>query len=302
MIEYQIGPDDAEQRFDRFLRKLLRRAPHPAIQRLIRTGKARIDEQRSKGDTLLKEGHRVQLDLGETERLSWIEDREDQRIERPLSILYRDDDVCIVDKPPGLAVHGGTGIDDHLIGRLLAVLERTDSATFRPAPAHRIDRPTSGLVAVGASARGLRGLTEAFRDGSVDKVYITVVEGVPAPQDGRIDAALRVLEDAGDGPRAVVDDDGLPAVTRYRTVREGRHRALLQLAIDTGRTHQIRAHLSALGHPVLGDTRYGATQTEGLAGRELFLHAQRLRFAHPITGKTIDTQSPVPRVFVRALD
>jgi len=209
-------------------------------------------------------------------------------------VLYRDDEVLALDKPAGLAVQGGSGQTRHLDGLLDAL--RFDAAE-RPRLVHRLDQDTSGVLLLARGAAAARRLTEAFRRGEVAKLYWAIVAGVPQPPRGRIDAAL-VKRGRPGGERVRVDDDeGRPAETDYATLdRAGRRAALLALQPLTGRTHQLRAHLAAIGTPILGDGKYGG-QAAFLPGmtlvRRLHLHARRLLFRRA-NGRRVTVVAPPP--------
>ncbi len=198
-----------------------------------------------------------------------------------LAVVFRDEDLLVVDKPAGLAMHPGTGVHDHLLGRVHRLLGASRGHSFRVAPAHRLDRDTSGLVVFGVSAQGLRGFTALLRDHAVRKTYLARVHGLPPPQ-GEIDLSL-ARHDASVGPKMHVQADGVAALTRYRVVATLAQRAVLEVELATGRTHQIRAHFAAIGYPLVGDHRYGRAD----GARRLCLHAWRLEFAHPINGDAL---------------
>ena len=214
-----------------------------------------------------------------------------------LVVVHRDPDLWIVDKPAGLAVQGGSAVDDHVVARLDRAFGRRAGTTFRPAPAHRLDRGTSGLLVCGVTGRGLRGAAELFRAGTVEKTYLAVVTGRPDPAEGTIDLPLVDRPNHARGPRARPDPAGLPAITHYRTVAAGARTSELEVVIETGRTHQIRAHLAAIGHPIVGDVRYGAPKDGPLPRGTFALHAHRLRFRHPVTGDGLNVEAPRPGRF-----
>ena len=300
MQELRIGADDAGQRLDRYLRKLLVAVPLGAIFRQLRTGAIRVDGRKAKPDLRLLAGMVVQMrvrseDLAAAEPARAAAPRRAWRGPAP-RVVHRDADVLIVDKPAGMAVQPGSGQGEgHLVAWLEQVAARAHSPTFRPAPAHRIDRGTSGLCAIGLSPAGLRGLGAAFRDGTVAKTYLAVVHGVPATARGTIDAPLRELAaPAADGPKVAVDALGKPARTDYEVVSTAGDRALLRVRIHTGRMHQIRAHLAHLGHPIVGDRRYGSPVRMGTT---LLLHAAELVLAHPTTGEPLRATAEPPAAF-----
>jgi 23S rRNA pseudouridine955/2504/2580 synthase len=309
--EITLTAAEAGQRFDRYLRKLLRTMPLVAIMKHLRQGDLRLDGKKADGSVRLAEGMKVTLRLPAAD-LAAIEAGAERRPAAPAGavtrippelrpkIVYRDDDVLVIDKPPGLAVMPGTGREnEHLVAWLDQQRLGTRTATFAPAPAHRLDRGTSGLVAIGLSPAGLRGLTAAFRDDAVQKVYVAVVHGCPSEPRGTIDAPLRVRTDAGKKePKVVVDPAGQTARTDYEVLERGVRATLLRLLLHTGRTHQIRAHLAHLGCPIVGDERYGST---GKAGEGFLLHAAELSFPHPCGGGRVHCTAPTPAAFGAAL-
>ncbi len=210
------------------------------------------------------------------------------------AVLHRDDAVIVLDKPPGLAVQGGTGTERHLDGLLDAL--RFDAAE-RPRLVHRLDRDTSGVLVLARSAAAAAALAAAFRGKTVRKVYWALTVGVPKPRQGRIDLPLAKLMRPG-GERVVADaDTGKRAVTWYRTVAHaGDKIAWLALEPVTGRTHQLRAHAAAIGTPILGDGKYGgaAAHPAGMPqARQLHLHARAIDFPHPAGGR-LRVTAPLP--------
>ncbi len=306
--EIAVTEAEAGQRLDRLLRKLLRDLPLSAIFRHLRSRNIRVDGHKADGALRLVAGMVVQLRLP-AEDLAPLDVAPSPARSGPMvawprelapRIVYRDEDVLVVDKPAGLASQPGTGLQGR---NLVDWLEHEGlgarTATFQPAPAHRLDVGTSGLIAIGLSPLGARGLAAAFRDDQVEKVYLAVVHGVPEAASGSIDAPLRVRDEAG--PRdvkVVVDPAGQPARTDYQVIGRGPGVALLRLVLHTGRTHQIRAHLRHLGHHIVGDRRYGSPRD---LGRRFLLHAAELTFPHPRTGELRHCRSRQPRDFTTAL-
>jgi len=310
MHEITLTEAEAGQRFDRYLRKLLHTMPLAAIFKRLRSGDLRIDGKKADGSVRLTAGMKVQLRLPEAD-LAVVATAAPRRggaahttmripSELKPRLVHKDDDVLVISKPPGLAVQPGTGREnEHLVAWLDQQRLGTRSATFAPSPAHRLDRGTSGLVAIGLTPEGLRGLTAAFRDDLVQKIYLAVVHGVPAEAKGTIDAPLLVRTDAGKKePKVVVDAAGKAARTDYEVLQRGRKTALLRLVLHTGRTHQIRAHLAHLGHPIVGDERYGskASHDDGF-----LLHAAELTFPHPRSGEPVHCIDEPPESFAAAV-
>jgi 23S rRNA pseudouridine1911/1915/1917 synthase len=222
-----------------------------------------------------------------------------------MKIVYEDDDIIVVNKPAGVAAHptpGWTG--PTVVQGLLAAghTVATSGAAERQGIVHRLDANTTGLMVVAKSERAYSSLKQAFRDREVDKVYHALVQGHPDPLRGTIDAPI-ARHPAGDGRFAVVSD-GRPSVTHYDTLEAFRAASLLEVILETGRTHQIRVHMSAVRHPCVGDRLYGADPV--LAARlgleRQWLHAKQLGFAHPGDGQRVTFTSEYPADLERALD
>jgi 23S rRNA pseudouridine1911/1915/1917 synthase len=219
--------------------------------------------------------------------------------------VYADADLAVIDKPAGLVVHPGAGTPDGtLVNGLLAEYPEIASVgeAGRPGIVHRLDRGTSGLMVVARSAAAYDGLVAALTRHEVERGYVTLAWGTFDAKAGVVDAPI------GRSPRAptkmAVSARGKPARTRYE-VRNAYHEpvevSLLGCALETGRTHQIRVHLAAIDHPVVGDDRYGGTR-QSLPMDRPFLHAERLRFAHPVTGEEVAFSSPLPSDLTAVID
>lgn len=299
MREVVVTEHEAGQRLDRLLRKLLRSAPLGAIFRMLRGGAIRVDGGKAKGDLRLVAGMRIELRVHDADLAPPARPPAAASPPRVGALAPRvvgmDDDLLVLDKPAGLAVHGGTGIADSVVAWLDRSGLGVRTATWRPAPAHRLDRGTAGLLLVGLTPSAQRALTAAFRDGAVDKTYHAIVAGRPSPRAGVIDAPLRTLAgaDASDA-KVVVDPSGDPAQTRYETLWSRSGRSLVRLFPRQGRQHQLRAHLAHIGCPIVGDRRYG-----GAAGRGagFLLHCTAMALPHPGTGEHVSFTAPLPPAF-----
>ena len=222
-------------------------------------------------------------------------------------ILYEDDAILAVDKPGGLAVHPGSGIKGATLVDWARQYLQVDpeQKDFKPSPAHRLDRETSGVILIAKKRKAMVGLTEIFTAGTADKTYLTLVKGrMPRPV-GTIDLPLAEHQQTARS-RQERGVNMQPAVTHYRVLATGAGVSLLECTIETGRTHQIRRHLAAIGHPVAGDARYGdfpfnreIAKSWGL--KRQFLHARRLEIQHPISGQRMVFEAPLPDELVEVL-
>jgi 23S rRNA pseudouridine1911/1915/1917 synthase len=222
-----------------------------------------------------------------------------------MKIVYEDDDIIVVNKPAGVAAHptpGWTG--PTVVQGLLAAghTVATSGAAERQGIVHRLDANTTGLMVVAKSERAYSSLKQAFRDREVDKVYHALVQGHPDPLRGTVDAPI-ARHPAGDGRFAVVSD-GRPSVTHYDTLEAFRAASLIEVILETGRTHQIRVHMSAIRHPCVADRLYGADPVLAahLGLDRQWLHAKRLGFAHPDDGRRVEFSSEYPADLVRTLE
>jgi 23S rRNA pseudouridine1911/1915/1917 synthase len=295
--EFVAAAEDAGQRLDVFLAEHMPDWSRSQLQQLIRSGLAKIDEQPArKGGTKVEAGNRISI-LAKHEPLNAFPE------ELPLSILYEDDDLAVVDKAAGMAVHIGVGTKSgtlvnallfHLSGGLSAV-----AGEMRPGIVHRLDKMTSGLIVVAKNDASHRALADQFRARTVHKHYQTLVHGRVDAEQGKIEAA--VGRDPVKRARMRVDGIGArEALTFYRVVRRFHHFTLLDVEPRTGRTHQIRVHFASLHHPVVGDKMYGAparvrmgSQDRGTLDRN-FLHAAQIEFVHPRSGEPVSFKSPLP--------
>ena len=296
--QMQVSRDEADLRLDRWFRRHFPDLGHSRLQRLLRTGQIRLDGRRVEASARLMPGQTVRippLPAAEEARpaspVATPARRADAEALRRM-ILHEDDALLVLDKPPGLAVQGGTRTARHVDGMLAALAAGGE----RPRLVHRLDRDTSGLLVVAKTARAAAELTRAFRRHEVDKLYWALVAGRP-PGRGVIDEPL-AKQPGARGERMAADETGQAARTAYQVVaRAGKVACWLALKPLTGRTHQLRAHCALIGAPILGDSKYGgaAARLPG-APPGLMLHAREIRLPHP-DGGTLHLTAPPPAGF-----
>ena len=283
-----VSPDEAGLRLDRWFQRHFPDLGHGALQKLLRTGQVRIDGKRAEARDRIEPGQTVRLPPGVTaspparpRERTRLSDRDAAEIQR--LVIHRDAEVIALNKPPGLAVQGGSGTERHVDGLL-------DGLRFgyeeRPRLVHRLDKDTSGLLLVARTGQAAKRLAESFRDRETEKLYWAVVVGVPPRPEGTIDLPLAKRPGARDRETMQVDhEEGQKALTHFRELdRAGKRAALLALWPRTGRTHQLRVHCAAIGCPILGDRKYGGEEALLAAvadARRLHLHARRLALPHP---------------------
>jgi 23S rRNA pseudouridine1911/1915/1917 synthase len=287
--EFIASAADAGTRLDAFLARVsgLSRA---RVQALVAEGRALVDGVPRKPRHLLAPGARVELHVPPPTRLDLTPEA------MPLDILYEDDDLLVLNKPAGLVVHPGAGrTSGTLVHGLLAHCPRLSGigGVERPGIVHRLDRDTSGALVVAKSEAAHQGLSRQFKARQVQKRYLALVQGAVREEAGRIEAPIG--RRAQERQKMGVREGGREARTAYRVLRRLPGRTLVELLLETGRTHQIRVHLAHLGHPVIGDRTYGGRRERGApeVPRQM-LHAWRLGFHHPVRGAWLEFTAPIP--------
>ncbi|TVQ36942.1 MAG: RluA family pseudouridine synthase [Wenzhouxiangella sp.] len=286
-----VAADRAGQRLDNFLIGQLDGVPRSLVYRLVRTGQVRVNGSRAKPMKKLHAGDEVRIPPVATEapRRGQVPDGLVDEIRR--RILYRDSDMVVLDKPAGLAVHGGSGLSYGLMDAVQAM-----DADWKPV--HRLDRPTSGLLLLACHHQAVVAMQRAFAAREVDKRYLALLRGELAEDRIRVDAPLKKIRDGSGQRQIIVADDGQPAVSVFRCLERLAGYTFVEVVIETGRTHQIRAHARHLGHPVAGDDLYDA-QLAPAGLKRLFLHAHYLRLRWP---EDHVFSAPLPDELGRLLD
>lgn len=274
----RIGPDEAGQRIDNFLRRQLPGVPKGRLYRLLRRGEVRVNGGRVRAEYKLAAGDEVRVPPA---RIRAASQAPPERLAAAMldSVLYEDKRLLVIDKPSGLAVHGGSGVSHGVIELLRHARPELRSLSL----VHRLDRETSGCLVIAKRRSALRELHQRFREGNVDKNYLALVVGDWQLGEQRIDAPLLVTHRKGGERHVVISEDGKRAATFVRLSRGYGKYSLLQCSPETGRTHQIRVHLASSGYPIAGDERYGDEdanrRVRKLGLTRLFLHAQSIAFS-----------------------
>ena len=275
----ELSDEESGQRLDNYLMRILGGVPKTRIYKAIRTGEVRVNKGRAKPERKLNAGDVIRIppvSVAVREEGRGVPDRWSQRIDR--SIIHNDSELMVIDKPTGLAVHGGSGVQFGLIESLRQMFPDQRYMEL----VHRLDRDTSGLVMIAKRASILRELHALLRGDGVDKRYLALVAGKWPAHRARVEASLEKSA-LPSGERIVrVTPEGRRSLTDFRVIERYRGATLIEAKPVTGRTHQIRVHTQHAGHPILGDPKYGSEEQLALAKmhglKRLFLHAQRLEF------------------------
>lgn len=311
---YTITREDAGQRLDKALLHMFPQVNFTLVNKLCRKGQIRLDGKRVKGNERLEEGQVLKLPpmllnskteeaegtilaLTPAER-KWLESL----------ILFQDEHLLIINKPAGVPVQAGSGHSRSLDRLMVALMPEQ-----KPRLVHRLDKATTGVLVFGLSRRAAAGMTKQFAARETEKIYIAIAQGTPLESEGVIDFALKKTAAAEGGKgggnelvRAVKNNkEGLvgdAAATAYKRLARKGHLQLVEAQPLTGRTHQIRAHFATMGAPLFGDEKYGGDAYKFQNKARMFLHAHRLTFTHPETGKVMTIKAPLPEYFDDYLD
>jgi 23S rRNA pseudouridine955/2504/2580 synthase len=302
-----VDSGHAGQRLDNFLLTTLKGVPRTHVYRLLRKGEVRVNKGRARPDYRLEEGDIVRIPpvrRGESEgkklaaqaaaggRFDWLHER----------VLFEDEHLLVLDKPAGLAVHGGSGVS---VGLIEALRELRPYTPFLEL-AHRLDRDTSGCLLFAKSRQALVRLHDLLREGGIDKRYLALVEGHWRGGIRRVDAALEKSRPTTGERRVEVGEEGKESASEFRPREKFTGATLVEIRLLTGRMHQARVHAAHIGHPIAGDEKYGSREFNGATRRlglsRLFLHAASLDFRHPLTGRKMHIQTPLPPELARVLE
>jgi 23S rRNA pseudouridine955/2504/2580 synthase len=302
VTKVSIGSEQAGQRLDNFLFRMLKGVPKSRIYRMLREGELRVSGRRSKPEYKLVEGDEVRIPPVRVAEPAPTPAH--GPITNPLldRVLYRDDALLVIDKPAGQAVHGGSGVS---LGIIEQLRQELPDARFLEL-AHRLDKETSGILVLALKRSALVELHRMLRDGEPKKTYLALAVGEWRDPLRHIKLPLHKFLTEDGERRVEVNDDGQRAHTIFRRIKVAGGFSLLEAELKTGRTHQIRVHLAAVQHPIAGDTKYGNPELnrqlkyQGL--KRMFLHSARLEIRHPLTGAELKLEAPLPAELQLFLD
>lgn len=285
------------KRLDSYISDNMDKISRSFAQKLIENQQVTINGKNEKASYKVCVGDKVEVDVPEAQ---------DTRLKAqdiPVEVVYEDKDIIVVNKPKGMVVHPANGNPDGtLVNAILAMCKDSLSGIggeIRPGIVHRLDKDTSGLLIIAKNDEAHVKMSKQIQDRLVTKKYIALVKGVVKDDEATID--MPIARSKVDRKKMAVDKDGKQAVTHFKVIKRYKRYTLLEIKIDTGRTHQIRVHMAKIGYPVVGDMVYSNGKNEfGVEGQ--MLHAKSLEFSHPITGKKMHLEAPLPEYFTKVLE
>ena len=291
-----VESDKTGERLDFFIASNIQELSRTAVKRLIEDGNIKVNEKEQKVSYKVQENDVVEINVPEAREL----DIKAQDI--PVEVVYEDNDIIVVNKPKGLVVHPANGNwDGTLVNAIMAICKDSLSGIggeIRPGIVHRLDKDTSGLLIIAKNDESHLNMSNQIKDRKVKKIYYALVRGVVSEDEATIN--MPIARSTKDRKKMAVNKNGKEAITHFKVLERFSKYTLLEVKIDTGRTHQIRVHLSEIGHPVVGDEVYSNGKNDfGIKGQ--LLHAKSLTFKHPITGKEIHLEAELPKEFTDVL-
>ena len=295
MEEFVVKKEESNKRIDAYLAANTN-SSRVTIQRLIEEGKITVNNKNIKASYKVQEGDKIIKEDEEIKEISL------KAQEIPLEILYEDNDIIVVNKPKGLVVHPANGNPDGtLVNAIMAICKGSLSGIggeIRPGIVHRLDKDTSGLIIVAKNDKAHINMSEQIKERNVKKTYIALVRGNVPEEEATIN--MPIGRSTKDRKKMAVTKNGKQAITHFKVLKRYSKYTLLEIKIETGRTHQIRVHMAEIGYPVVGDAVYSNGKNEfGIEGQ--MLHAYKLEFMHPITNKHMELTAPLPQYFEEIL-
>ena len=296
METYIVKQEEQGKRLDTYVSNQNNELTRTAAQRLIEQEKILVNGKRQKVSYKITEGDNITIEDSEAKTI------ELKAQEIPIDIIYEDNDIIVVNKPKGMVVHPANGNPDGtLVNAIMAICKDSLSGIggeIRPGIVHRLDKDTSGLLIVAKNDKAHVNMSEQIKNHEVKKTYIALVRGIVKENEATID--MPIGRSRSDRKKMAVDKNGRNAITHIKVLKRYDKYTLLEINIETGRTHQIRVHLSHIGYPIIGDYTYSNGKNEfGVIGQ--CLHAKSLEFKHPITGKEMKLEAPLPDYFENIL-
>lgn len=288
--------ENETKRLDIYISEAYKMLSRTAIKRLLEEEKIHVNGKVEKSSYKVKNGDNIEIEIPDAKETKL----EAQNI--PVPVIYEDKDIIVVNKPKGMVVHPANGNPDGtLVNAILAMCKGSLSGIggeIRPGIVHRLDKDTSGLLIVAKNDEAHIKMSKQIQDRKVEKRYIALVRGNVPDDEATID--MPIARSKVDRKKMAVDKNGKEAVTHFKVLKRYGNYTLLEIKIDTGRTHQIRVHMSYIGYPVVGDSVYSSGKNEfGVEGQ--MLHARYLKFKHPITGKELNLEAPLPEYFEKII-
>ncbi len=296
MEQIIVKENKENKRLDSYIAEEKSELSRTTIKRLLENAQILVNGTKQKASYKPEIGDLIQINMPELCKTELVAQ------DIPVPVIYEDKDIIVVNKPKGMVVHPANGNPDKtLVNAILAMCKDSLSGIggeIRPGIVHRLDKDTSGLLIVAKNDLAHINMSKQIQDRQVIKKYIALVRGIVPEDEATID--MPIARSKKDRKKMAVDKDGKNAVTHFKVLKRYDKYTLLELKIDTGRTHQIRVHMSYIGHPVVGDTTYSNGKNEfGIEGQ--MLHAKYLEFKHPITGETLKLEAPLPQYFENVL-
>ena len=297
MKEFIVKDDEVGKRIDSYLSNKDNEISRVAVQRLIKNDKILVNGKSTKASYKVQENDNIKVEEEKPKEISL----KPQDI--PVEIIYEDKDIIVVNKPKGMVVHPANGNPDGtLVNSLMSICKDSLSGIggeIRPGIVHRLDKDTSGVIVVAKNDKAHINLSEQIKNHKVEKTYIALVKGVVKANEATID--MPIGRSTKDRKKMAVTKTGKNAITHFKVIKRFHNYTLLEVKIETGRTHQIRVHLSQIGYPIVGDTTYSNGKNEwGIKGQ--CLHAKSLKFKHPITGKEMFLEAKTPEYFEEVIN
>lgn len=297
MKEFIVKDDEAGKRIDLYLSNKDNEISRVAVQRLIKNDKILVNGKSTKASYKVQENDSIKVEEEKPKEISL----KPQDI--PVEIIYEDKDIIVVNKPKGMVVHPANGNPDGtLVNSLMSICKDSLSGIggeIRPGIVHRLDKDTSGVIVVAKNDKAHINLSEQIKNHEVEKTYIALVKGVVKANEATID--MPIGRSTKDRKKMAVTKTGKNAITHFKVIKRFHNYTLLEVKIETGRTHQIRVHLSQIGYPIVGDTTYSNGKNEWEIKGQC-LHAKSLKFKHPITGKEMFLEAKMPEYFEEVIN